>query len=108
MVPYAAVKWLIKGRRTPNDLRVWLEGITITDGNFQKEDWELFLEFTMAAVQMDKNNKKNSFLAMEVEPVTITDPKFWKWEDQLLDATLGTRPERYPVANRGGTSQIDN
>ena len=29
---------------------------------------------------MDPNDKKNSVLSMEVEPVTATEPKFWKWE----------------------------
>ena len=56
---------------------------------------------------MDPNDKKSSVLAMEVEPVTVTDPKFWKWADQRLDATLVTRPTRSPVTDRGGTSQID-
>ena len=37
---------------------------------------------------MEPNNKKISILAMEVEPVTVTDPKFWKWADQILDSTL--------------------
>ena len=44
---------------------------------------------------------------MEVKPVAITDPMFWKWADQRLDATLGTRPTRYVVTRRSGTSQID-
>ena len=56
---------------------------------------------------MDPNYKKSSVLAMKVEPVTYTDPKFWKWEDQLFDDTSITRPTRSPVTNRGGTSQID-
>ena len=43
---------------------------------------------------MDTNNTKSSVLAMELQPVTTTDPTFWKWEDQRLDATLGTRPTR--------------
>ena len=50
--------------------------------------------------------KKTSVLAMEVEPVTATDPKCWKRADQILDATLGTRPTRYLVTKRSGTSQI--
>ena len=54
---------------------------------------------------MDPNNKKIA-LDMEVEPVTITDPKFWKWEDQILDAALGTRPKISLVTRRSGTSQI--
>ena len=37
---------------------------------------------------MDPNDKKISVLDMEVEPVTVTDPQFWKWGDQRLDATL--------------------
>ena len=49
-----------------------------TDVNFIKEDWGLFLEFSMAAAQMDPNWKKSSVLTMEVEPVTSTDPTFLK------------------------------
>ena len=56
---------------------------------------------------MDTNYKKSGILAMELEPVTVTDPKFWKWEDQRLDATLGTRPTRSVVTIRSGISQID-
>ena len=37
---------------------------------------------------MDPNDKKSSVLAMDVEPVTVTDPKNWKWADQRLYATL--------------------
>ena len=44
---------------------------------------------------------------MEVKPVTITDPKFWKWSDQRLDATFGTSPTRSIVTRRSGKSQID-
>ena len=44
---------------------------------------------------------------MEVEPVTVTYPKFWKWADQILYATLVTRPTRSIVTRRSGTSQID-
>ena len=36
VVPYKAVQWLNKGGRTPNELRVLLEEIMITEGNFQK------------------------------------------------------------------------
>ena len=61
----------------------------------------------MAVEQMDPNDKKSSVLAMEVEPVTATDPKFWKWADQRLDATLGTRPTRSVVTRGRGKSQID-
>ena len=56
---------------------------------------------------MDPNNKKISVLAIEVGPVTVTDPKFWKWADQILDATLVTRPTRFLVTRRSGTSHID-
>ena len=56
---------------------------------------------------MDPNNKKSSVLGMEVEPVTIIDPKFWKWADQRLYATLVTSPTRPLVTRRSGTSQID-
>ena len=44
---------------------------------------------------------------MEVEPFTAINPKFFKWEDQRLDATLGKRPTRYLVTRKSGTSQID-
>ena len=44
---------------------------------------------------------------MEVEPVTIIDPKFWKWADQRLDATLVTRPTISVVTRRTVTPQID-
>ena len=74
--------------------------------NFKKEDWDLFFPFSMTAAQMDPNYKKCSVLAMEVEPVTVTDPKFWKWADQRLDATLGTRPTISIVTRRSGTSYI--
>ena len=79
-----------------------------TDVNIIKEDWGLFLEFSMAAAQMDPNYKKISLLAMEVEPVTVTAPKLWKWADQILDATLGTRPTISVATRRSGTSQIDH
>ena len=78
-----------------------------TDVNFIKEDWGLFFESSMAEAQMYPNYKKISLLAMEVEPVTVTDPTFWKWEDQILDATLGIRPTRSVVTRRIGTSQTD-
>ena len=107
VVPYAVVEWLSKKRRTPNELRIWLKKMIRTNVNFIKEDWGLFLEFSMVAAQMDPNNKKSSILAMEVEPVTVTDPKFWKWVDQRLDATLGTRPTKSIVTRRSGTSQIN-
>ena len=44
---------------------------------------------------------------MEVEPFVFTDPKKWKWADQILDATLGTRTKIYIVTRRSGTSHID-
>ena len=78
-----------------------------TDVNFIKEDLGLFFGFSMAAAQMDPNGKKISILAMEVEPVTVTDPILWKLADQRLDATLGTRPTTSVVTRRSGTSQID-
>ena len=92
--------------RTLNELRIWLEKIIRTDVSFIKEDWDLFLGFSRAAAQMDLN-KKISILAIKVEPVTIIDPTFWKWADQILDATLGTSPTRYVITRRSGTSQID-
>ena len=78
-----------------------------TDVNFIKEDRGLFFEFSMAAAQMDPNDKKSSILAMKVEPVTVTDPTFWKWADQRLYATLGTRPTRSVVTRGISTSHID-
>ena len=42
-----------------------------------------------------------------MEPVIITDPNFWKWAEQRLDATLGTRPTLSIVTIRSGTPQID-
>ena len=56
---------------------------------------------------MDPNDKKISVLAIEVEPVTATDPKFWKWADQRLDSSLGTRSTRSLVMVMSGTSHID-
>ena len=44
---------------------------------------------------------------MELEPITVTDPKFWKWADQRLDATLGTIPTRSVITRGSGTSHID-
>ena len=93
VVPYAAVEWISKGGWTPNELIVWLEEIIIKDRNFQKEDWELFFEFSMADSKMGPNDKDSSVLDMEMNPVTATDPTFGKWTDQLLDATMWTRPE---------------
>ena len=107
VVPYAVVEWISEGGRTPNELRVWLEEMMRIYGNYQREDWELFYKFTMAAAKMYPNERKRIVLAMEMGPVTATDPKFWKWEDQRLVAILGTRPTIYLVTNRGGTSHID-
>ena len=107
VVPYSVMEWLGKKGRTPNELRMWLEKMIITYVNFVKEDWGLFFEFSMAVSQMDPNDKKKSILAMEVEPVTVTDPKFWKWVDQRFDSTLGTRPTISVVTIRSGTSHID-
>ena len=81
VVPYALVEWLSKKGRTPNDLSIWWETMIRTDVNFIKEDWSLFFQFSMEAAQMDPNDKKISILAMEVEPVTVIDPKFWKWSE---------------------------
>ena len=104
VVPFSLVECISKKGRTPNELRIWLETMIRTDVNFIKEDWGLFLVFSMAAAQMDPNNKKRSILAMEVEPVTVTYPKFWKWESQILDATLGTRQTISVVTRVSGTS----
>ena len=59
----------------------------ITDVSCKIEDWELFFAFSMAAENMYPNDEIRSVLAMEAEPVTATDPKFWKWVDQRLDDT---------------------
>ena len=42
-----------------------------------------------------------------MELVTATNPKFLKWLDQILDATLGKIPTRSTVTDRGGTPHID-
>ena len=78
-----------------------------TDVNFIKEDWGLFFESSMAEAQMDQNYKIIIILAMEVEPVTVTDQKVWKWKDRRLDDTLGKRPTRSLVTRGNGTSHID-
>ena len=61
----------------------------------------------MTAAQMYPNDKKISFLAIEVEPFNVTDQNIWKWSDQRFNATLGTRPTRSLITRRSGTSQID-
>ena len=76
MVPYSVLEWLSKKGRTPNELRVCLEEMMRTDVNCKKEDWELFFAFSIAAAQMDPNDKKSSVLDIELEPVTATDPFF--------------------------------
>ena len=58
VVLYALLEWLSKKGRTPNELRVWLEKMMRTDVNSKNDDWELFFVFSMAAAQMDPNNKK--------------------------------------------------
>ena len=58
----------------------------------------------MASAQMEPNDKKISVMAMKVEPVTVTVPKFWKWVDQILDATFGTSPTRSIGTRSSGTS----
>ena len=75
-----------------------------TDVHYKKEDWDLFFAFSMAEAQMDPNDKKRIFLEVEVKPVTVTNPKFWKWADYRLDVTLGKRPTRSIVTRRSGTS----
>ena len=107
VLPYAVLEWLSKKGRTPNELRIWLEKMMRTYINYIKEDWDLFFAFSMAAAQMDPNDKKISVLAMEVKPFTVTSPKFCKWADHRLDATLGTRPTRPTrsiVTRRSGKS----
>ena len=84
-----------------------MEEMMKTYVNCQRGNWELFFALAMVAVQMDLSKNKSSILAMEVESINATYPKFWKREDQILDVTLGTSPTRSPVTDRGGTSQID-
>ena len=67
----------------------------------------MFFKFSMVAAQIYPNDKKSSVLAMEVNLVTATDPKFWIREDHQLDYILVTSPEISPVTNRGVTSHID-
>ena len=43
-----------------------MEDMTRTDVNCKKDDLELFFTFSMAAAQMEPNNKEISVLAMEV------------------------------------------
>ena len=104
-VPYVVVKWLSKKGRTPNELRIWLKKTIRTDVNFIKRIG--VYSSNLQWRQHRCTQTKKSILAMEVEPVTITDPKFWKWSDQRLDATLGTRPTRSVFTRRSGTSQIN-
>ena len=51
---------------------------------------------------------KEKFSGHGSETSNRLDPKFWKWANQRLDATLGTRPTRSIVTRRSGTSQIDH
>ena len=67
VVPYSVVEWISKTSQTPNELRVWLEEIMRTDVNCKIDDWELFFAFSMAAANMDPNDKKTA--------VSWT----WKW-----------------------------
>ena len=61
VVPYAVVEWLSKRGRAPNGLRVWLEEMTRTYVNCEREDWELFFAFSMAAAQMDPKKRKEVY-----------------------------------------------
>ena len=60
----------------------------------------MFFDFSMADAQMDPNDNKSSFFAKEEEPVTAIYLFFWKWEDQRLDYTLGTKLAQSPTKNR--------
>ena len=64
VLPYALVEWLSLKGRTPNELRILLETMIRTYFNLIKEDWGLFIKFSMAAAQMDSKKKKSSILAM--------------------------------------------
>ena len=79
----------------------------INDDNCQKEDWELFFEFSMVEAQMDPYYKKISILDINVDPVTSTNPKNRKWSDHCLELTLGTKPAQSPVTNRGSTDYME-
>ena len=87
-MPYEAVECINKEGRTSNELMVWLEKMMRKYGNLQNKYWELFFEFSMGVTHMDPNDKNSSVLAMEVDPVTTANTKFWKWKDQRFDATF--------------------
>ena len=59
LMGYAQVyTWVSKQGLTPNELRIWLETMIRTYVNIIKEDWDLFFEFSMAAAQMESNDRK--------------------------------------------------
>ena len=97
------VKWLLQQPRTPNDLRINLEKI-YGENNIDKDHWSLLYAYSLAASQQNHqdNSKKDSLLAFEVGAVTITEPAFWKWADQRLDATLGIRPQKNNATSVSG------
>ena len=94
-MPHAAVQCLSKGGQTPNELRVWLEEILRRYRNFQMDDWELLFDFEMEAAQMDPNDKNSSVLAMEVDPDTTADTKFWKGKTRYLTLRF-KKGKQYP------------
>ena len=92
-----------KGEK-PNESRVWSEEIMRKYVNYKKEDWDLFFLFSMVAAQMGPNEKKNQCPDHGSGTSDRHRPNIWKWADQRLDATLGTRSIRYIVTRRSGTS----
>ena len=53
-----------------------MEEMMKTNVNCKKEYWKLFFAFSMAAAEIDPNDKKISVLTVEVEPFTAINPKF--------------------------------
>ena len=77
------------------------------DANFQKEDWELFFEFSMASAHVYPNKKKSIVLDMELEAFTTTDPIFLEMGRPLFEFNIGKNSARSPGTNKSGTSQMD-
>ena len=79
MVPYEMVQWPFQANSMPNELRLWIENQDKDDPNFQKDEWELFKNFMMAAVQVYALDKNSSMLKLVMETETATDEGFWNW-----------------------------
>ena len=95
MVPYEAVECINKEGQTSNELMLWLEKIMRKYGNLQNKYWELFFEFSMGVTHMDPNDKNSSVLAMEVDPDTTADTKFWKGKTRYLTLRF-KKGKQYP------------